>query len=134
MEPLLPWTDRIAAALGLVWAWACAHPGTLGLAVLGLAAAFRFRREALDALATTAWAIGSRRDGRGCVLATLRLLERRSRWAGHPGPPARPSLAGMRPSRRPATGRPRAVSAGSIRLADWALYAPEGRSATSALG
>ena len=126
MEPILSWTDRIAAALGLVWAWACAHPGGLGLALLVLTAAFRYRREALDALATTAWAIGSRRDGRRCVLATLRLLERRARWAGHARPPGQ-TLARWHASITAAgDGAASGGLARLIRLADWVLYAPGG--------
>jgi hypothetical protein len=127
LEPRLPWTERITNAMGSAWAWACDHPGVLGSLLLGLAAAFRFRREALDSLATLRWAIASRRDRRGCVLATLRLLERRSRWVGHARPPGQTLAHWYGPITETAGDREARGGLGRlIRLADWALYAPEG--------
>jgi hypothetical protein len=128
MEPRLPWAERIAAALGAAWAWAVDHPGVLGSVLLGLAAALRFRREALDVLATATWAITSRRDWRGCVLATLRLLERRSSWVGHPRPPSQTLARWYGPITASAGegGEARDEFGRLIRLADWALYAHDG--------
>jgi transglutaminase-like putative cysteine protease len=127
MPPRLPWTEQLVAVLVSVRDWACDHPGLIGVALLGLTAACRFRREALDVLATTTWALRPRRDERDCVLATLKLLERRLRWVGHARPPDRTLAHWYAPiTVAGEEGAPSGLGR-LVRLAEWVLYAPQSR-------
>jgi len=80
-----------------------------GLAGLG----YLFHRPILDRWAVWTWP-GLRHGWRGAVLSTLRLLERRSRWAGRPRPLA------LVPSRWGGDAALQSLG----RLADWAAFAP----------
>ncbi len=125
MGPSPSWSESILAAIAHAWRWARSHAAFLGLVVVGLAALARFRRDVADALLTLAWMARPLPDPRLYAIEALRLVERRSRWAGHPRP------SGRTPFRWYATIAP-TTSAGAddlhglIRLAEWGLYSPEG--------
>jgi transglutaminase-like putative cysteine protease len=125
LGPSKPWSERLAGALLAAWEWGKAHVITLVLALFGMAAGYRFRGEVRDALATLSWRITSGRPLRGCVLTTLRLVERRSGWAGYPRPPGLTLARWYAPIMVTAD-----ASAGDlgrlVRVADWILYAAEG--------
>ncbi|CAN5888639.1 transglutaminase-like domain-containing protein [soil metagenome] len=127
MPPAYSVREQLVKAL--VWAgqWTARNANGLFLGLSGLGLVVWFRRELLDRLSTLAWRFSiAGRSSRGTVLRTLRLLERRSRWAGRPRP------IGWTPSRWygtiSSTAAPdlRADLEGLLQLADWSLYAPEG--------
>ncbi len=123
MGPSLPWSERVRAAIASAWRWARSHAAWLGLAAAGLAALARFRRDVADALATLAWRARPSADPRHFAIEALRLVERRSSWAGRPRP------SGWTPRRWYETMTPKASGEaddlqGLILLAEWSLYAP----------
>ena len=129
MEPLLPFTEVGSRPFVADLAWACGHPrnsrpGDAG----GSRPLFRHRREALDTrLATSAWPIGPRRDGRGCVLADSPAPGARGRagWAmpGHPAETRGPGIGHHGGRSRPGLFLLERL----VRLTDWAVYAPANR-------
>jgi hypothetical protein len=125
MPPSISWADLARSAVASAWRWARSHSAWLGLAVVGLASAVALRREVADALATLAWRARPAADVRRFAIDALRLVERRSRWAG------RPRLSGQTPRRWlaaiiPPTFGDAADLDGLIRLAEWGLHAPQG--------
>jgi hypothetical protein len=126
--PSKPWSERLAGALRAAREWGKTHAATLVLAVFGMAAGYRFRGEARDALATSSWWITSGRAGQGCVLMTLRLVERRSGWAGYPRPPGL-TLARWYGPIMMAADESRGDLGRLVRVADRILYAAEGNEA-----
>ncbi|MFQ3652505.1 MAG: transglutaminase-like domain-containing protein, partial [Gemmataceae bacterium] len=99
------WLQWLAAWQTPLWLLA----GFVGLAGLG----YLFHRPILDRWAVWTWP-GLRHGWRPAVLSTLRLLERRSHWAGQPRPQA------LVPSRWSGDATLQHLG----RLADWAAYAP----------
>ncbi len=83
MPPAYAPLERLQSALLAAWDWAVRHAAALGLVALGLTVIGRFRRPLFDALATLAWRVALPRVApRRAVFETLRLVERRARWAG----------------------------------------------------
>lgn len=126
MGPARSWAQRLRAALVAAARRLWSHAPALGICAAALGLALRSRREILDRLATLTWSLAAWREpSRRGVLRTLRLVERRCRWAGRARPP------GQTPSRwygslaAAAPGELRADLERLIRLADWARYAPE---------
>ena len=60
-------------------------------------------------------------------MRTLKLIERRARWAGRPRPSGLTLARWYVPVAGEAAGEPRAALEGLVRLADWAIHAPTGR-------
>lgn len=123
MAPSLSWSGRVRTVIASAWKWARSHAAVLGLALGGLVALIRLRRDVADAIATLAWRARLSADPRHCAIEALRLVERRSRWAGRPRP------SGRTPRRwyeaiSPSTSRDADDLGGLIRLAEWGLYAP----------
>ena len=123
MGPSLSWSDRAWAGVVSSWRWARSHATLLALTGVALAAMAWFRRDVADALATLAWKSRAAIDPRRCTVEALRLVEKRSGWAGRPRPP------GRTPRRWYATIAALSDAPGAdlgllIRLAEWGLYAP----------
>jgi hypothetical protein len=125
LPPVRPWTERLARALAAAGRWARRHLAELLAAVVSLVAIAIWRREVLDSLATLAY--GLRRDGdpRSRVLRALSLVECRARWAGAPRPPGLTPTRWYCPVAREVDGEPRSSLEGLVRLADWAVHAPD---------
>ncbi|MGE3818105.1 MAG: transglutaminase domain-containing protein [Isosphaeraceae bacterium] len=123
--PALSFWESALAVLTEAGRWARSHALGLGFAALLAFALIWYRRELLDRLATLIWWACREADPRGCAVRTLRLVERRSHWAGCPRPP------GLTPRR---WYGPIALADPDLapdldsllRLAEWSLYAPSG--------
>jgi hypothetical protein len=99
------WGEWLASWRGLLF--------PLGMLTLVVGLGWLFHRPMLDAWAVWTWP-GLTRGWRTGVLSALRLLERRSRWAGCPRP------AAQVPSRWQGDASLQRLG----QLADWAAYAP----------
>jgi hypothetical protein len=131
LPPVRPWTERLARALAVAAQWARRHAvGLLAAAAVLVVLAVR-RRELLDGVATLAFRLGPASDERGRVLKALSLVERRARWAGRPRPPGLTLTRWYHPVARQSDGEPRHSLEGLVRLADWAIHAPDGSSFSS---
>jgi protein-glutamine gamma-glutamyltransferase len=129
LGPARSWSKRLHAVLLAAWHWASDH----WLPLLGAWAGFMLiwwrRREVLDRLVTLEWQLRRRRNTRCYVVETLRLVERRSSWAGRPRPAGQTPVCWFRPF---AAAVPREVYhtlEHLVRFSDWAVYAPVGREA-----
>jgi hypothetical protein len=125
MGPALPWTERLLAGLRAVWDWVRGN-------AIGLAAAFaiivglvRRRHDLFDLVATYCWRLRATGSWRGRVLRTVRLLERRARWAGWPRPPGQTLGRWYGATVRTAPAERGKELHGLVQLADRAAYAPE---------
>jgi hypothetical protein len=117
-ESSYPWHQRLFRFVLRAWAWLAARPlGSLAtIAAVALLPLTRWRL--LDLATTLRWRLSPNADWRGQILATLRLVECRARWAGVPRP------VGQSPGRW--YGRMAAEPLGDwTNLAEWALYGPE---------
>ena len=125
MAPVRPMLEQFAQALTAAARWARGH-GTLLLAVIvGVTVLALRRRQLLDRLATIALGLAPRSDPRRFVMRTLKLIERRARWAGCPRPPGLTLARWYFPVARQAAGEHGAALEGINRLADWATHAPD---------
>ncbi len=115
LRPTTPWSERLWSVLVALaeWSWRNALP--LSLTAVLLAAVYRWRRELLDAGSVARWHCLPGSTWRDCVRETLRMLERRGRWAGQPRPSSRTGYAWLR--ERPGLDE-------LAQLAAWAAYAP----------
>jgi hypothetical protein len=128
MPPIRPWSERLALALAAAGWWAVAHAlGLLASAVL-LGVVVVRRHDLLDRLLTLAFWLSPAVDSRRRVLRALRLVERRARWAGSPRPQGLTLARWYRPLARRVSGESGNVLEGLVRLADWAIHAPESTS------
>jgi hypothetical protein len=125
MPPVRPWREQIARALASAVRWARGHAVELLAGAVVLVVLVVRRREMLDGLATIAFRLNPDRDPRHRVLRALRLVERRARWTGRPRPPGLTPTRWYQPVARQAAGEPGDSLGGLIRLADWAVHAPE---------
>ncbi len=91
---------------------------------MGLATAFWFRRETLDALMSLVRRSASGRAWQSCVLTTPRLVERRSRWVGCPRPSGQ-TVARWYGQLLAAVGEVQGDLNRLVRPAGWVLSAPE---------
>ncbi len=91
------------------------------LVVLGLAA--WFRRELSDLVFTALWRLTNRRPSRRGIVRALRLVERRSRWAGHPRPSWQTPARWYGRIAEDAAQEQRDEIQGLISLVQWACYA-----------
>jgi transglutaminase-like putative cysteine protease len=126
-ELLLPprsWAERLGAALQAAGGWLLEHRAVAACVLLAAGVLFRFRREALDRLATWRWSVAPAPSWRVCVLRTLRLLDRRARWGGRPRPPQTTPARWYRRSLAGPGGPDRPNLESFLDLAEWALYAP----------
>jgi transglutaminase-like putative cysteine protease len=115
--PRLSWGQWLALLASEVGLWLTKYATALALGFLALAVLVWRRRDLIDGVAVLLWRW---RAGpwRRCVLETLRLLERRSRWAGRPRPP------GTSPAGWYGEWLGKSPLADLADLADWAAYAP----------
>jgi hypothetical protein len=125
MEPAFPWTERLAAALGAVGSWLWQHAPALAVALVALALLAWRRRGVYDRLATLGWWLAPSGTWRHCVLRTVRLVERRARWAGRPRPPGQTLARWYGPPARAAAPDLGLELQRLIALADRAAHAPE---------
>lgn len=126
-ELLLPsptLVERLACILGLAGHWISEHRHALGLSLVFVIIVLWRRREWLDGLATLTWRWNSGGAWGWCVLATLRLVERRSRWAGRPRPPGKTPARWYGPIAKGAAVELRDDLNRLVQLADRVLYAP----------
>jgi transglutaminase-like putative cysteine protease len=122
--PAFSWGERLAETLQASGGWLLDHRGLGVVALAGVVLTARFRRELLDRLATLGWALAPAASWRGRVLDTLKLLERRARWAGRPRPAGSTPARWYRRAATGAAGPDRDSIEKLLDLADWALYAP----------
>jgi hypothetical protein len=126
MPPARPWSEQIAQALLAVGQWAWVHAADLLLAMVVNGVLVARRRVMLDRLATLVYWLSPDSDPRRRILSTLRLVERRARWAGLPRPPSLTLTRWYKPVLGNNGDEPQAALEGLIRLADWAIHAPDG--------
>jgi hypothetical protein len=128
MAPSWPWWERALAALTDAVRWARAHALAIAIALVAIAAMAWQRRALLDRLATLVWRARLATDPRRCAVRTLRLVERRSLWAGCP----RPNELTLRQWYGPIASKAPDLAGdleGLMRLAEWSLYsAPQAAS------
>jgi protein-glutamine gamma-glutamyltransferase len=125
MPPVRPWSERIARALSVAAKWAINHTAGLLAAAVVLAGLVLRRRDVLDRLATVAIAFAPGCGSRRRVMQCLKLIERRARWAGHPRPTGLTLSRWYLPVAGRAAGDAGLALACLVRLADWAVHAPE---------
>ncbi len=125
MAPSLSWLEVARTAIASAWRWARSNPAWIGLTVAMIAGLTRFRREVADAVATLAWMARPNPDARRCAIEALRLVERRSRWAGLRRPPGWTPRRWFGAITPPGAGDSDVLDV-LIRLAEWGLYAPHG--------
>ncbi len=129
MDPVIPWGRRLAGLFVAAWRRLRDNPLLAGAVALACVAAYRLRRDMLDGIGTLAWRMMSRRAATRRIIQTLRLVEGRARWAGRPRP------SGQTPGRwcRAVASAESAELRGDlerlVRLADWAVHAPDGTGA-----
>jgi hypothetical protein len=126
MPPVQSWSERMAEAVAAAMRWARGHAAALLGAAFVLGGLVTRRREVLDGLATIAIRLAPGRDPRRRVLRSLRLIERRARWAGRPRPSGRTLSRWYLPVAGRAAGEPGRALEGLVRFADWAAHAPAG--------
>ena len=124
MPPFRSWSRRIAIALAEAGRWARRHAVAVLAAIVGLVGVVFCRHILLDRLATIALGIIPEPDSRRFVMQTLKLIERRARWAGCSRPLGLTLARWYFPVARRAPGEPRVALEGLIGLADWAIHAP----------
>jgi hypothetical protein len=124
MGPDRSWRDHLVATaiwLGR-WAWRNAVP--LAVLVSSAIAAFWFRRELQDMLATAWWRIALGGSSRQRVMRTVRLIECRCRYAGQSRPRALSPARWYRRLAGSADPGARSELESLITLLNWAAYAP----------
>jgi transglutaminase-like putative cysteine protease len=126
LEPAPTLVESLAKVLAGLGRWGRDHRNALGIGLVLAVGALWYRREWLDGVATLVWRWNSWGAWSWCVLATLSLVERRSRWAGRPRPPGQTPSRWYGPIAAGAAGEARNDMDRLVRLADWILYAPEG--------
>ena len=83
--PATIWQQCLAAAR-TAWLWCSANVLSLIVGCVALTGIVRYRRDILNALATCLWRIAALRSPEVCISATMRLLDRRCRWANRARP------------------------------------------------
>jgi len=86
MGTAFSWTEYLGAIAVALGNWIKGQYAIFVASGVFLAVLFRFWRELADLFLTFAWRLSPRRDTRRWLARTFRLVERRSRWAGHPRP------------------------------------------------
>jgi protein-glutamine gamma-glutamyltransferase len=125
MPPVRLWSDRIAEAFVDMGKWARRQTAPLLASAIGIVAIAFLRQLLLDRLATIRFALFPEPDSRRFVMRALKLIERRARWAGHMRPPGLALARWYGPLANGAACEPRAALEGLVRLADWAMHAPD---------
>jgi transglutaminase-like putative cysteine protease len=123
--PDRPWYEVILAASLEAAGWAWAHRVILTMLVGAVVVLLWRRREVADGIATLAWNLGARLDPHRSAVRALRLVDRRSGWAGRGRPAGQTPRRWYGPLVRLADG-PGADLDRLLRLAEWGLYAPRG--------
>jgi protein-glutamine gamma-glutamyltransferase len=119
------WSQLIATALAGAGSWAQRHAALVLATAVGLMVVVLRRHILLDRLATIAFGLIPEPNSRRFVMRTLKLIERRARWAGCPRPPGLTLGRWYFPVARQTPGEPRVALEGLIALADWAIHAPD---------
>jgi len=125
MPPSRTWTERLARALMAAVRWGRNHWLILSVMTLVFAGVVYWRRHLFDRLATFRFGLDSGRNPRRSVLLALSLVERRARWAGCPRPEQLTLGRWYQPLARQGAGESRIALEALVRLADWALHAPD---------
>ena len=118
LEPKLALSERALRALAAGAAWVRAHAAELLLAALGAVIAWVHRRHIYDGAAVRMWRWWPGRTWRDHVRRTVRVLERRGRWAGYPRAERQTAGAWLRSAQSDDFGRLAAMT-------EWAAYAPD---------
>jgi len=123
--PPMAWSEWVASQATRGWTWLRRHAVETTSAVILVGLLVWFRRELSNVASTLIWRLGLAGPERICVLRTLRLVDRRSAWAGRERPRGRtPSrwygeIAGRH------EGQHEAALGRLAALSDWACYAPD---------
>jgi hypothetical protein len=125
MEPPLSLAECISSAFAAVSLWVIAHRAGLSILAIGLIVTLRLRRQVLDLLMTVSWYAAPGAVWRQCALRTLKLVEFRARWAGHPRPPGQTPARWYGAITALGDGESRLDLERLIRFATWAMHAPE---------
>ncbi|QJW97046.1 transglutaminase domain-containing protein [Frigoriglobus tundricola] len=123
LGPKLALSERARHALAAGAAWVGAHGVELLLAALAAAIAWVRRRHIYDASVVWVWHWWPGRTWRDHVRRTVRVLERRGRWAGRPRDERQTTGAWLRRAGAQ-SARPDDFDRLAV-LAEWAAYAPE---------
>jgi transglutaminase-like putative cysteine protease len=122
LEPPMGIAQRCLFAVRAVGRWCYRHVIGLSICGLALAGVVCCRRLLWDLVLQGCWKIASRRSVDSCVRATIRLLEHRSRWAGHSRPP---HVSPVRWYTHTTIDRGDADSMSRLAaMLEWSLYAP----------
>lgn len=121
LGPNLPFSQRVWNALAALGRWASRHVTALTIAAIVLTFVWLRRREWMDAIAVRVWVWFPGRTWREQIRRTIRVLERRGRWAGRPRPPRQTVLAWVRNS----VAGEDANLAQLTRMTEWAAYSPD---------
>ena len=125
MPPVWHWSHQIGHALAEAGSWAWRHAAGLLAAVVGLVVIVVRRHIVLDRTATIAFGLVPIGNSRRFVMRALKLIERRARWAGQPRPSCLTLARWYLPVAQEAPDEPRIALEGLLRLADWAIHAPD---------
>ncbi len=117
LAPNLPLSERVWNALSALGHWASRHLVALSIAVVVLTFVWFRRREWMDAIAVRLWVWFPGQTWREQIRRTVRVLERRGRWAGVPRSERQTVCAWLQ--------NEDANLARLTRMAEWAAYAPD---------
>ena len=81
-QPILTFWERCGKMAATLWNCICDNWLSLSVLVIACFGLFLYRRHVFDFLATQYWHFAGRHNERACLFCTIRLLERRYRWAG----------------------------------------------------
>ncbi len=85
-QPILTILQQIGLLVVTVWDWGCDNWLLLSAVMLGQIGLIVYRKQVLDFFATHYWHFAGQHNERQCLFCTIRLLERRYRWAGKKRP------------------------------------------------
>jgi hypothetical protein len=125
MAPVIPWGEQLAELFNAAWRRVRENPLLAAAVVLACLAAYLLRREVLDGITTLVWRLTPHAAARRRVVETLRLVEHRARWAGQPRPSGRTPGRWWREVASAESAELRGDLERLVRLADWAVYAPD---------
>ncbi|HEV3144543.1 MAG TPA: transglutaminase domain-containing protein [Gemmataceae bacterium] len=120
LGPNVSWSERLASALAAAGRWAWRHTPQFVVALAAFGLIWWRRQRLLDRALMLSWRWLPARTWAGCIQQTIRILERRGRWANH-------SRDAHQTAARWLHSMP-AARTGEIlefgRMAEWAAYAP----------
>ena len=125
LPPKRPLWERLWAGVKILGQWLAIHSWQVGGLTFITLLLLVFRKRALDWTLTLVWHWLPARSWRNRTLQTLRLLERRARWAGLPRPSYVTLFQWYDQDVSNESDESRQCLISWIRIVEWALYAPQ---------